>query len=327
VLTSSGSGHRDLDLPSPTWRLTRVFDRNGPGAGAAPRPGAARQTPTTTPPAPTSTTDWRAKVSTPAYLPSGALAARLLGSGIAGTELAWHPDGMAESLTWRNGADQVLRSHSAIAYDRGAQRIAEEVSSRQVDGPTTSGQASYGCDLVERLVSWTSSFLEAGLGEALSLDYTLDDAANITAATTTGATADLSWPSSPPPTLTAAWPRRPLPQQGPPPPSRLPTTAWARRSCARETTSTWPAATTPWRHTATVDDRTPTDDNVSTTHDGEGGLLSRTEPGAGPERFRDHPIGGADTTCLLSTSVELVRPVECRIVVYPWFSHICQIKW
>jgi YD repeat-containing protein len=93
---------------------------------------------------PTSVTDWRGKVSTTAYLPSGAPSSRTLGSGVASGDIAWHPDGMPESLTWRNGADQVLRSHGAITYDAGAQRISEEVSSRQVDNTTTAGTASYG---------------------------------------------------------------------------------------------------------------------------------------------------------------------------------------
>jgi RHS repeat-associated protein len=40
----------------------------------------------------------------------------------------------------------------------------------------------------------------------------------------------------------------------------------------------------PMGHTAEVDDRSPADDDVATVSDGTGRLVSRTEPGAGPDR-------------------------------------------
>ncbi len=68
---------------------------------------------------PTSTTDWRNKVSTTAYFASGAPSATTVGSGVASASWEWHADAMPKALRWRNGADQVVRSHAAMPYDDG----------------------------------------------------------------------------------------------------------------------------------------------------------------------------------------------------------------
>lgn len=41
----------------------------------------------------TSVTDWRGRISTTTYLPSGAPSSRSLGGGVASASLGWHPDG------------------------------------------------------------------------------------------------------------------------------------------------------------------------------------------------------------------------------------------
>jgi hypothetical protein len=42
------------------------------------------------------------KVEQGNYGPSGAPSSRTLGSGVASADIAWHPDGMPEALTWRD---------------------------------------------------------------------------------------------------------------------------------------------------------------------------------------------------------------------------------
>jgi hypothetical protein len=76
---------------------------------------------------------------------------------VAVADIAWHPDGMPEALTWRNGADQELRSHRAITYDAGAQRVAEDVSPLQPEGTTTARAATYGYDPYGVTTETTSS--------------------------------------------------------------------------------------------------------------------------------------------------------------------------
>jgi hypothetical protein len=230
-------------------------------------------------------TDWRGKVSTTAYLPSGAPSSRTLGSGVASADIAWHPDGMPEALTWRNGAEEVLRSHRAISYDAGAQRISEEVSSRQVDDTTTAGTASYGYDLAQRLTSWTSPFTDPDpdAGAALSVSYELDDAANITAATTVPGGAEVLA------SVSASYPNGRLASRAVTAGATSAIESFSYDGLGQETLRQGEdidVATgyDPMGHTATVDDRSPADDDVTTVSDGTGRLLSRNEPGAGPDR-------------------------------------------
>jgi hypothetical protein len=111
-------------------------------------------------------------------------------------------------------------------------------------GNLTSVTARYAYDLADRLVSWTSPFADPGAGEALSVAYDLDDGSNIVGATTTGATSETVVATIAAAYPTGAWSSARPPPGGPRPPRPSPTTAWARRSCARATTSTPPRPTT-----------------------------------------------------------------------------------
>ncbi len=233
---------------------------------------------------PTSVTDWRAKVSTTAYLPSGAASSRTLGSGVATAGFEWHADAMPKAMTWRNGANQVLRGHAAIAYDNGGQRNSEYVTALQPGGLTIAGTARYGYDLAERLTSWTSPFADPAAGEALSVSYDLDDGSNIEGATTTGATSGAVVA-----TVTAEYPNGRLNSRTTTAGGVADTETFTYDGLGQETLRQGDGTDTtsaydPLGHTTAVDDRTATDDDVTSIYDGTDRLISRSEPGAGPER-------------------------------------------
>jgi RHS repeat-associated protein len=233
---------------------------------------------------PISTTDWRSKVSTTAYLPSGAPSTRTLGSGVATAGFEWHADGMPEAMTWRNGANQVVRSHTAIGYDGGGRRESEYVTALQPSGLTTAGTAGYGYDLAERLTSWTSPFADPGAGEALSVSYDLDDGSNIEGATTTGATSGTVVA-----TVAAAYPNGRLESRTTTAGGTSATEAFTYDGLGQEILRQGDdidtaSAYDPRGHTTEVDDRTGEDDDVTSVYDGTDRLISRTEPGAGPDR-------------------------------------------
>jgi RHS repeat-associated protein len=233
---------------------------------------------------PTSMTDWRNKVSTTAYLPSGAPQSRTLGSGVATAGFEWHADGMPEAMTWRNEAEAVVRSHVGIGYDGGGRRTSEYVTARQPGGLTSAGTARYAYDLADRLVSWTSPFADPGAGEALSVAYDLDDGSNIVGATTTGATSETVVA-----TIAAAYPNGRLESRTTTAGGTCATEAFTYDGLGQETLRQGEdidtaSAYDPRGHTTEVDDRTGEDDDVTSVYDGADRLISRTEPGAGPDR-------------------------------------------
>ncbi|MGH9163975.1 MAG: hypothetical protein ACRDZW_00465, partial [Acidimicrobiales bacterium] len=130
--------------------------------------------------------DWRNVNSTMDYSPAGAPVSSSLGPVLASTR-TYHGDGSASSLVWRSGVTQV-RAHTAMAYDVGGLRIAEEVSASFAAGTLgydTGGPASYRYDLAGRLASYTSAFRLPGDATEPTTTYGLDDGANIVSATTT----------------------------------------------------------------------------------------------------------------------------------------------
>ena len=132
----------------------------------------------------TSMADWRDKTSTITYHPSGAPKTHTIGGAATGT-FAYHPDGSVSNLTWRatNATNSLLRAHTGLVYDEGGLRKSENVEVSWPLGtvkPTGARTASYEYDLLDRLVSWTSPFVENGGTAQPQTSYTLDDGGNIT---------------------------------------------------------------------------------------------------------------------------------------------------
>lgn len=146
-----------------------------------------------------SMTDWRNKTTSISYFPSGSAKTQGVGGAANGT-FGYHQDGAVSNLTWRtaNAAATLQRSHSNIVYDEGGLRKQETVEVTWPAGVSkslTPKQASYDYDLLDRLVSWTSPFIEEGGTLQPSTAYTLDDGGNIEseiakAGMTTRSTAD-----------------------------------------------------------------------------------------------------------------------------------------
>lgn len=131
-----------------------------------------------------SMTDWRDKTSSITYFPSGSPKSHTIGGAAAGT-FAYHPDGSVSNLTWRttNATASLLRAHSNLVYDEGGLRRSESVEVTWPIGtvkPTGARTASYEYDLLDRLTSWTSPFVENGGTAQPQTAYTLDDGGNIT---------------------------------------------------------------------------------------------------------------------------------------------------
>ncbi len=95
--------------------------------------------------------------------------------------LAYHPEGSLRSLAWSRTDGTTVRSHSAIGYDLGGNRVSSDVAVVLPDGATRSGSAAFTYDLASRLRAWSSPYPHAGDGASASeVAYGLDDAGNIT---------------------------------------------------------------------------------------------------------------------------------------------------
>lgn len=236
-------------------------------------------------------TDWRAKETTTSYLASGVPATHSRG-GVASASFDWHPDGMPRSLTWRKGAGgAIVRAHTNLAYDQGGMRTAEDVSVLQPGALVASGaQASYAYDLADRLTGWTSPFIDLGAGDRLRSAYALDDGANlveerITTATTGTQVAKVS----------ATYPNGRLAERraelGVVNPTVV-TDTYAYDGLGQQrqrfTNASLATATgyDPMGHTTTVDDASDANADVAFVYDGADRLVSRSEPGAPPERVK-----------------------------------------
>lgn len=138
-----------------------------------------------------SMTDWRGRVSSTTFFPSGAPKTQTLGVPSGGTDVAdaafaYHDDGSMSSLVWRAGtANTTVRSHTAMTYDNGGLRLSEVVQLLQptvrtnLTATNNPGTATFTHDLLDRLTGWKSPFPADG-GGAPTTTYTLDDGGNIT---------------------------------------------------------------------------------------------------------------------------------------------------
>ncbi|MDQ3569872.1 MAG: AHH domain-containing protein [Actinomycetota bacterium] len=248
-------------------------------------------------------TDWRDKQTTTSYLASGTPSSQTMGSGVASGSFDWHPDGSPKALTWKKGsAGAVVRSHTNLAYDAGAQRRSEDVAVLQPGALTTSGgKAAYDYDLLDRLTSWTSPHLDTDAADRLRTTFGLDDAGNMTSETATRVTTGTTHSSA-----TATYPngrlatRRTEAGLGG---STVTDHAFSYDGVGQETSrSTNGAPTTasaydPAGRTKAVDDLKAANADVAYVYDSNDRLISRHEPNAPPERAKAtlyfHWQGGA----------------------------------
>lgn len=148
-------------------------------------------------------TDWRDKVTTASYYPSGAAREQALGRSTAtATDPAatgyfdYHADAMPSRLTWTARGGVTVRSHTNIAYDLGGLRRSEDVTVVQpltAVATDSSGTATYDYDLLDRLTAYTSPYQHQPTDTAdPTTAYALDDGGNIVEETTTVAGAQRS---------------------------------------------------------------------------------------------------------------------------------------
>lgn len=131
-------------------------------------------------------TDWRGVRSTVDYHPSGAPREINLGAGNVIGTFAYGVDGMPAVMTWTKAGGTAIRAHTDVTYDVGGLRTAEKVSVTNPDGTTTTGNAAYSFDLLDRLTGYTSPYLQrTGDLANPATTYTLDRAGNIATEVTT----------------------------------------------------------------------------------------------------------------------------------------------
>ncbi|HVF06312.1 MAG TPA: polymorphic toxin-type HINT domain-containing protein [Frankiaceae bacterium] len=240
-----------------------------------------------------SMTDWRDKTSSITYLPSGAPKTQNIGGAASGT-FGYHPDGSVANLTWRtaNATAGLLRAHTGLVYDEGGLRKSENVEVTWPVGsvkPTGSRTASYEYDLLDRLTSWTSPFVEDGGTAQPDTAYVLDDGGNITKETTQAGATVRS-------TATSTYVNGRLTSKSTVAGATTTSDSFTynglgeetrRSSTANGVTQSTTTSHDPMGHTARVDDSgtTAEDADVDYVYDTADRLISRTEtkPGQTPE--------------------------------------------
>lgn len=112
-------------------------------------------------------------VYTNTYLPSGALASRTLPNGATWTATYDLADRLTSRTLRRSDGTTVLAGWEHLTYDDNDNRLAENVSLRQLDGTTQTGLGQYTYDKLSRLTTSKHPF------EPLVQPYVLDDGGNV----------------------------------------------------------------------------------------------------------------------------------------------------
>lgn len=246
----------------------------------------------------TSLTDWRSpspRQSTTTYFPSGAPRELRQNNNLLLGASDYQPDGSLKALTWSTGTT-TLRSH-ALQYDVRGLPTTDAMAVRQPGATsTTSGTATFGFDLVDRLTGWVAPFAESD--GSRNWTQVLDDAGNITQETVRTGTAIgggstisdsiSTFPTGQLATRTTTaggslgtrvcekFAYSTVGEET----ARLLTSQPALLSCpatpaAARTTTYDPAA-----HTATLDDQTSANQDATYVYSADGRLVARTNPGS-----------------------------------------------
>jgi RHS repeat-associated protein len=266
-------------------------------------------------------TDWRQKATTETYFSSGAVATRSVGTATASSSYDWTPDGALGSLTWRQGsAGNVVRQHTAVAYDIGGLRTSEQVQVRQPNSSTLDGTTSTNSyDLLGRVSSFASPFIDSDAQDRLTTSLALDDGGNATNETTSKVGGG-SWSAT---SSTYASGLLTTANVDEPPTGIDHVDTFGYDALGEQSSQTTdPSGTEPQRqtrsttydamgHTKTVDDTTLTDDDVTYSYDAAGHLISRVEPNA----VRNHlqiDAGSAVASTADSSALTLTGDLDVR---------------